>query len=452
MILLGIGFLVILGIIIALYTITRRKVVAPNEVHIVQTGSTRKAYGDYRKLGENVTNVYYDFPEIFPVVGNVVTVLPISVFKVELAGYEAYDKDRVPFLVDIFANFVINEPLIAAQKIADFEELKEQLQKILQGVVRKTLSTEGVEDIMVERKKLGEAFKAEANIQVQNYGVEAIYLEFMNIEDTESSTIISDIQAKRESEIKKESRIEIAENNKQAKIKEIDANQEAQVAEQQALLKVGSEEAKTKREVGIAEQQATQKIKEAEKITQEKEMDVLRVNEVKTAEIIKDKEIVKAEQDKQTKILSAEAEKESLSNIAEGNLIKQQKNAEGIKVEGIAKADAERAMQLAPVEAKIALAKEISKQPAYIEYLLGIEKFGVEKTVGVEKAQALKEAKIKIIATGNGQEQINNALEALSPKGGANIGGMLEAFKATTGQNPMDYLKETQKKTKELKK
>ena len=147
-------------------------------------------------------------------------------------------------------------------------------------------------------------------------------------------------------------------------------------------------------------------------------MAVVKVNDVKRAEITKDVNVVKANEDKQTTILRAE-----------GDLEAKKKEAEGIQIEGEAKADAERAMQLAPVEAQIVLAKEIGENQGYQNYLLGIENIDAYRVVGVEQAEALKVSDIKIIAnTGDPVSGVTNVMDLFSSKGGTDLGAMLEGF------------------------
>ncbi|MEM7690290.1 MAG: hypothetical protein AAF291_14830, partial [Pseudomonadota bacterium] len=102
---------------------------------------------------------------------------------------------------------------------------------------------------------------------------------------------------------------------------------------------VGEKTAEKVKAVGIADEKALQLIKEQQRITKEKEMAVIQVETVKQADITREANIVHAEEDKATTII-----------VAEGKLEETRKEAEGIKVEGAAKADAEKLMQLAPVE------------------------------------------------------------------------------------------------------
>lgn len=78
-----------------------RVVVSTNDVHIVQSVRKTTSYGKDQPTG----NVYYKWPAWWPVIGVKTINLPVSVFDVSLDGYAAYDKGRVPFVIDIMAFF-----------------------------------------------------------------------------------------------------------------------------------------------------------------------------------------------------------------------------------------------------------------------------------------------------------------------------------------------------------
>ena len=103
-------------------------------------------------------------------------------------------------------------------------------------------------------------------------------------------------------------------------------------------------------------------------------MEVRRVEEVRQAEIERDKQVVAAEQDKQTTVI-----------IADGELEAEKKKATGIEVVGKANAEAEKAMQLAPVQAQIELAKEIGNNAGYMQYLMTVEGIKGYVVVGGER-------------------------------------------------------------------
>jgi flotillin len=129
-----------------------RRVVRPNEVHIVQSSKGIAAYGVGQNSDDETAekldngNAYYAWPSILPSIpflfggGVQVVKLPLSVFDEDLKAYDAYDIGKVPFVVDIVAFFRIAQPTIAAQRIETLDELQCQLRSILQGAVRTVLA------------------------------------------------------------------------------------------------------------------------------------------------------------------------------------------------------------------------------------------------------------------------------------------------------------------------
>ncbi len=137
-------------------------------------------------------------------------------------------------------------------------------------------------------------------------------------------------------------------------------------------------------------------------------MKVKRVEQVNQAEITRDEQIVAAEQQQKTTVIIAEGEHEA-----------QRREAAGIEAVGLATAEAEKAMQLAPVKAQIELAKEIGTNEGYQRYLALIEAVKGYIEVGSKQAEALEKADVKVIAnTGNPTESLNVADD--SPDGGEN--------------------------------
>lgn len=395
-----------------------RTVVKTNTVHIVQSHKRTTSYGS----GLDAGNVYYGWPRWLPRIGVTVIALPVSNFDLSLKDYEAYDKDRVPFKVDVASFFRIKDTTIAAQRVVSVEELEEQLLQIVQGAVRKVLASDTVDNIMLERSQFGEAFTKEVQDQLLQWGVEPVKsMELMDIRDGGNSKVISNIMAKKTSHIEMLSRTEVAQNMRAAETAEIEARQAVDIRTQEAVQAVGQRTAERVKAVGIADEQARQEVLTQEKETTGRRMEVLRVEQVKQAEITKDQEVVVAEQDKQTTVIRAE-----------GHLEAKKREAEGIQIEGAAKASAETAILLAPVEAQIKLAKEIGQNPAYQNYLATIEGLSVHRVVGVAQAEALQKADIKVIAnTGQATEGVKNVMDLFSSKGGTELGAMAEALAQT---------------------
>ncbi len=406
----GLGILLLVIVAIML-----RRVVATNEVHIVQSSRATTSYGTNTDHG----NTYYEWPSWMPVLGITRIILPVSVFDLTLHAYEAYDKGRVPFVVDVVAFFRISDSNLAAQRVENFTELHDQLKAIVQGAIRSVLASHEIDDIMLERSKFGEHFTLEVKSQLENWGVETVKnTELMDIRDAQANKVIHNIMEKKKSLIEMQSRTEVAENMKRAQIAEIDAKRDTDLQQQQARQEVGLRTVEADRVVQVANQQALQMVKEQERATKEREMAVIQVADVQRAEIDKSVNLVKADQDKQTTIL-----------VAEGQLEAKRREAQGITVEGQARADAEKAMQLAPVEAQIVPAKEIGTNEGYQKYLVTIRQVEAAQAVGVEQARALEKADVKVIAnTGAPVSGMTQVMDLFSAKGGTEIGAMLEAL------------------------
>ena len=422
------GVLALLTLTLLLAVIWRR-VVPTNMVHIVQSTKKTVSYGRGREAG----NTYYAIPSFIPLFGITVTQFPESIFDISLRDYEAYDTGRLPFVVDIKAFFRIADSQIAAQRVANFQELQGQLMGVLQGAVRGILGNDRLENIMQDRSTLGEKFTKEVNDQLQEWGVTtAKMIEFMDIRDSAGSQVIQNMMAKEKSRIEKESRVTVADNIREAEMKEIEAKREIALTRTQAEQQVGIRQAEADKEVGIAKEKSHQEVQTEAKITTERVMEVRKVEEVKTAEIAKDVAVVKAEQDKQVQVVNADAEKESTVRIATGKLDATKKDAEGIAAIGTAKAEAERQMLLAPVNAQITLATEIGSNEGYQAYLIEVRKVEASEVVGKEMAMAMAKADLKVIAnSGSVQNGVASLGDIFTPSGGTSIAGMLEALSQT---------------------
>lgn len=406
--------------------LTLRRVVPTNMVHIVQSKSASTPYGRGKPAG----NTYYEWPSWIPVIGVTVTQFPESIFQVNLTDYEAYDSARLPFMVDVTAFFRVDNAETVAQRVSHFTELTTQLMSVLQGSVRRILATNRLEDIMQERASLGQQFTDEVKAQIAEWGVLPVKtIEFMDIRDSSKGEVIANIMAKEKSRIEKESRVVVADNMQQAETKEIDAKRTIEVQRQDAEQQVGIRTAEKDKTVGISNELAKQEVLTASKITTEKNMDVQRVQSVKAAEIAKDVAVVVAQQEKQVTIVNAEANKQQLVVNAEGQLEAAKRNAEGIKVEGDAKASAEQAMLLAPINTQITLAKEIGENQGYQQYLVTIKQVEANQTVGMEMARAFAKADLKVIAnSGDIGGGVGKLASMVSSAGGTNLAAMLEGL------------------------
>lgn len=406
-----------------------RRVVPTNQVHIVQRAKKTISYGKDTGNG----NTYYEFPSWIPWLGITKVVLPVSVFDLDLKAYEAYDIGRLPFIVDIKAFFRIDDSNMAAARVASFQELKDQLIGIVQGAVRSILANSELESIMSKRSVYGETFTKEVAEQLKAWGVVPVKnIELMDVRDSNQSHVIANIMAKKQSLIEKESRTEVAHNKQLAEEAEIEALREVQLKKQTAKQAVGEREAEADKKIGIAKAVSQAEVAESLKATREKEMEVERIKAVRAAEIAKEAKVVNAEAAKKAKVLEWEANKESALLEAAAKLELKTKEAEGIKAEGLAKAEAEKEMQLASVRAQITLAEQIGGNNGYQEYLIRIRTVEAQEAIGVEQAKNLGNADIKVIANaGSVDTGVKNVMDLFSPKGGTAVGGALEALANT---------------------
>lgn len=436
------------------YALSLRRIVPTNVVHIVQRGDKTVSYG----VGKG-SNVYYEWPKWLPKIGVMVRSLPVSNFDIDLAKYSAYDKDRVPFVVDVKAFFHIADTNKAAEKVESFEELKKQLENVVQGAVRSILAKSKLEEIMEERSIFGDKFTESVKSDLSNWGVASIKnIELMDVRDSEGSSVIGQIMAKRMSAIDMESRTEVAKNTKLAKQAELTAQQEIDVtkadtekiageAQAKSLQAIGIAKAEATKKAGIAEQQSISDIAQAERATAEQQMEVVKVNEIKQAEINKEKAIIAAEEAKRRTEIEAEASKFKVETEAAAALEAQKKNAEGvktlgqaeadiIKAKGISEAESKKAMELAGVTAQTTLAKEIGENKSYQEYLIKIREVEVTQVVGIAQyesmAKGLAGADLKLLVnSGDVHSGIGKLSDVFTAKGGSQLNGLLESLKQT---------------------
>lgn len=433
----------VLAVLIFVIMASIRRVVPTNMVHIVQSSKSTTPYGRGKEAG----NTYYAFPTWLPKFGIEVIELPESIFKIDLSAYEAYDSVRLPFVVDVTAFFRVDNAEIAAQRVSNFDELRNQLHNTLQGAVRRILATNTLENIMEARASLGQQFTEEVNHQVSEWGVTTVKtIEFMDLRDTRDSTVIENIMDKEKARIDKESRIAVAENGRDAANAETDALRDVNLRKQEAEQQVGIRTAEKDKAVGISKEQALQDIKAQAKITAERDMAVVQVKEVQSATISKEVAIVQAEQaqreaeikaeaDRKVMVIGAEASKSATVTTAQGNKTAAELNADAIRAEGLAKGDAEKAILMAPIDTQIKLAAEIGSNAGYQQYLVTVKQVEAGQAVGIAMAAAIKEADLKIISSGSPDGNVAKGVAGLAdmftPNGGNKIGGMLAALAQT---------------------
>lgn len=479
-----------------------RRVVNPSEVHIVMRTKTTNVYGDRALVNptidesgkESITvnvseyagNAYYEIPTWVPIWGVAVRTLKSVVFSVSLKKYEAYDKNKVPFVVDVVAFFRIFDFRRAASRIESEELLQSDLERIVQGAVRSVLAHDEIDIIMVERATYGKQFTEAVAENLKEWGLVPVKaIELMDVRDADGEEVIDNIMKQRKSAIEKEARMVVAKNMQEAKEAEIRAEQEVALKEQDKLEVVGKRTAEQQQRVGIAKEQAEQNIQEQKRLTTEKEMDVLRVETVQKAEIAKQETVINTQADQQRQDIEAETavkvaektklaqtiaakqraevaekDKDALAFAAEAALIQKQKEAEGqlaqakataqgIELQGKAEgekiratkgaeADAASKLNEAGVRGQIVLAEQIGTNAGYQNYLIRVRQVEAQETIGKTQAEALgkalEKAGIKIVSTGGGSNDgggLSSILNLFGPMGASQLNGFLETLEGT---------------------
>ena len=153
----GVAIVVVVLVLLVRWILSLRRVVKPSEVHVVRRSKVTEIYGSIKPIDsgagsnagggisradETAGNVYYQIPSWVPVWGVEVQILPLHNFSVDLDGYEAYDKDKLPFVVDVTAFFRIADYRQAASRISDNDTLQEHLTSIVQSAVRSILAND----------------------------------------------------------------------------------------------------------------------------------------------------------------------------------------------------------------------------------------------------------------------------------------------------------------------
>ncbi|MCM1322758.1 MAG: SPFH domain-containing protein [Acetobacter sp.] len=458
----GIAIAVIVVVATIRWVLSLRRVVKPSEVHVVRRGKITQIYGNVKAVtdsagnvqqpDESAGNVYYHVPVWIPIWGVEVQVLPLHNFSIDLDSYEAYDKDKLPFIVDVTAFFRIADYRQAASRIEDNDTLEEHLMKIVQGAVRTILAQDLLEEIMTSRSKYGEQFTSEVSANLREWGIVPVKsVELMDIRDKEGEKVIANIMEKKKSAIDMESRKEVAKNKQEAETAEVEALQAVELRKEEKEEAVGKRKAERQKAVGIAEEQSKQEVQEQAKMTKEKEMEVVKVGTIRQAEIDKEKKVIDADAKKESdriaaeaKVVVAENNKQEAEHMAQAEFVKKTKEAEaglvaaeneakGIQARGEAEAIAKEKAGLAEVQPQITLAKEIGENDGYQTYLIEIKKVEASQAVGVEQAKNLGNADIKIIANagGNVSEGVSSVMDLFTAKGGQALGSMLEALAGT---------------------
>jgi len=332
--------------------------------------------------------------------------LPLCNLAIPVNDIKLNDKNMAKFVSDIMCFININNIDLAVERLIltdtekelgfDFIKLSEDLRAIMESVGRTVTTKQTILDIYMNRSLLDQAITKEVEVVFPKWGIELVDLELKDIKDAPGSTIISDIERKVASEIRRDADIRVATTNKEAE-----------------LIKAEAEETYRKRQIekdkqiGMADQFKNQEIATKEAEANAQKIEAMRKLEVGQAEIEKQKMEQLAMGQKLKYTIEAEGQANQIQNVgkAEANIIQIKKEA-----------DAAGTLKLA----------EALKE--YNDVAINVKILDIQKDIMIAKfnalAQAIQKADVKWIMSGtNAQKFFGINLDA---EGGANIKQFIE--------------------------
>ncbi len=367
-------------IIVIVAALSWYKIVPPSEAHLVVTPTEKFVVSPDDSVNTKGKRSYFAISGWIPFIGRSIRVLDVTIKEIR-GQQETYEKDQARYIVKTSTKYRISNIEVAAEKYISETELEEQLKEVIQAAVREVTIKYDVVNARAKKQLMDEEIKKSMGKDFEIWGVELVNFQLVDFQDTDESTIISDISKRREVEISAETREMNAEKKKQARIKEAEAEEKARERE------IAKEKV-----IGEKEQNKLQAISEQQKLAKEKEFAVIRVQTIKQAEIDKEKKIVEANMAKEKE----EIMKEQKLLEGQGDKLKQEEQAKGT-------AAPIREMGLAEAEAKEKLQAALNKfSDAAIRALIAEKVVEMQETVGVETAKALAGADLKVFAGGDG--------------------------------------------------
>lgn len=401
-----------LAIAAALISIALWRRVPVDMVDVV-AGNDMRSYSGNTENATTGKSGFMKIPAWVPFLGMQVQTILLNMIPIGIPDFLAFDKDRVRFLADIACYVTVagkEGAIRAATRFPEGDlkaEVEKQLRPVIQESVRDTTTKLTIHEIINQREQISE-ITAKAVAQVlPKWGMKLEKLALINLKDPKreydpnnnliSSSAIEDISSIREIEIRSESRQKNAQRLKDARMKEAIEDQAAQ-----------EKEIERDKKVGVWKQTKEQEIFKKQQEAKEEEMKVRKVQTVRQAEIDKEKKIIDAEATKKKVVIDAEAEKDKRKIEAEGFKQKEELEGQGIgrrrQLEGEGEAAAIKAKGFAEAEAKEKLQAALNKfKPEAIRALIAEDVVAMQKDVGLQAAEALKNADLRIFSGSEGK-------------------------------------------------
>lgn len=375
-----IGLFVLAILILIVFGFAWYRIVPPSEAHLVVMHSKRIVVSPDEKVATEGKKTYFAIPKFVPFLGRNIRIMDVTI-KELIDRQETYEKNQARYEVKSSLKYRIQDVKRAAETFTNDVELKEMLKEVVRASVRAVTVKYDVVEARANKQLMSKEISEQMVDDLQGWGLALINFQLVDFQDTETSSIVSDISKRREVEIQSETRERNAEKIKQARMKEAESEEKAR-----------EREIAKDRVIGEQLQIKNKLIAEKEKLAREQEFEVKKVEQVKQAEITKAEKIVQAEEKEKTE----EIFKRQKKLEGEGDRARAEEQAKGaaapIREKGIAEALAKEKLQAALNKFK----------PDAIRALVAEQIVEKDKVVGVAGAEALGKADLKVFA-GDGE-------------------------------------------------
>ena len=392
-----------------------RRVVPPNMADVVVRGKDTKVYSGDEQVNAQKEAVYYEIPRWVPKWGVEVKRMTLKIIEIQVKNYVTFSRKNARFVLDVSLYCRISNVIMAAKRFPGktLDDFKEGVRELIIGAIRNTTTSFTVEEVIEKKEEVAGEIEKTLTGDFSKFGVEITNVAVINIADPPKrdregkiikddngkivyeSTVVSDISAKAEAEINAISRQEVAQREKEALVIEAENREKGETRKIEADEKIGQRE-----------QEKDQMIAQKKQAAKEEQMKVVRIEQVKQAEIEAQAKIERAKGTKQAEIEEKTGE------------------AKGIELQGEAEANIILKKGASRAQAQEKYAKALQEYKEAAKWIREIEK---DEKIGLKGMEALEKARIQLISTG----EMESFIDVFKGKGGANIGAMFSALKAT---------------------
>jgi len=406
-----IAILVIYGVFKATY-----KVVPPHEAHVVvKRGKGMQLFSSrVDPKTEKAQSSYFYVPLLHKR-----SVLPLRNKQLVIPDIPLRDTKMAKFICDVVCWINITDPVLAAERIGeqerlrDFTGIQDDISDLVKSVTRNSSMKMDIVKIMSERLEFSKSIAEEISASIGEWGIRLVDLECIHFQDSEEYKVIKNLETRQDKVIEATTRQEVAVREKEASIAESDAQRETKLVQAKNLETFRQREIEADEKIGMREQEKFMEIAKTEQKANEQKVEAQRAEKVGLAEVEKERKIAEAEgiAEKVRKEGKADADVIEMKGDANAHVVEATMTAEATGIDR--KAEAQKKYQT-----PAAMAVEIISTAINASKDIEIAKY-------TQVSQALKEAKIDVIATG---EKDFFGIP-VSAEAGIALGGMFKAMK-----------------------